>query len=185
MGLFLHYCNFLVIFLPKNCINEINNPPKRISTMFWKITIMKFVVMKFGKILIYFVLKSVYFKKTVARICGTFNTNQNKKYHNFERNEIRTTVFLKWKDFKKNLKYHNSNCSTKHTDLVGAEPGIVHKNAGYLPWDHSAKFSAGQCHSTNVNNNFEYDGLQPTNIYDLLLKMMQWMNYYIYICTGA
>ena len=31
--------------------------------------------------------------------CGTFNTNQNKKYHNFERNEIRTTVFLKWTDF--------------------------------------------------------------------------------------
>ena len=55
--------------------------------------------MKFGKILIYFVLKSVYFKKTVARICGTFNTNQNKKYHNFERNEIRTTFFLKWTDF--------------------------------------------------------------------------------------
>ena len=53
---------------------------------------MKFAVMKFGKILIYFVLKSVYFKKTVAQICGTFNTNQNKKYHNFERNEIRTTA---------------------------------------------------------------------------------------------
>ena len=34
---------------------------------------------------------------------------------------------------KETLKYHNSNCSTKHTDLVGAEPGIVHKNAGYLP----------------------------------------------------
>ena len=27
--------------------------------------------------------------------CGTFNTNQNKKYHNFERIEIRATVFLK------------------------------------------------------------------------------------------
>ena len=32
--------------------------------------------------------------------CGTFNTNQNKKYHNFERNEIRATVFLKWTDFR-------------------------------------------------------------------------------------
>ena len=51
---------------------------------------MKFAVMKFGKTMIYFVLK-------------------------------------------KPLKYHNGNCSTKHTDLVGAEPGIVHKNAGYLP----------------------------------------------------
>jgi hypothetical protein len=100
-------------------------------------------------------------------------------------NEIRS--FQIWENsnlfcVKKTLKYHNSNCSTKHTDLVGAEPGIVHKNAGYLPWDHSAKFSAGQCHSTNVNNNFEYDGLQPTNIYDLLLKMIQCMNYYICIC---
>ena len=26
---------------------------------------------------------------------GTFNTNQNKKYHNFERNEDPATVFLK------------------------------------------------------------------------------------------
>jgi hypothetical protein len=31
--------------------------------------------------------------------CGTFNTNQNKKYHNFERNEIPATGFLKWTDF--------------------------------------------------------------------------------------
>ena len=31
---------------------------------------------------------------------GTFNTNQNKKYHNFERIEIRATVFLKWTDFR-------------------------------------------------------------------------------------
>ena len=31
--------------------------------------------------------------------CGTFNTNQNKKYHNFNRNKISTTVFLKWLDF--------------------------------------------------------------------------------------
>jgi hypothetical protein len=50
------------------------------------------------------VLKSIYFKKTVVRIsffqnCGTFNTNQNKQYHNFERNESCATVFLKWTDF--------------------------------------------------------------------------------------
>ena len=34
-----------------------------------------------------------------------FNTNQNKKYHNFERNEIHATVFLKWTEFgsKNNL----------------------------------------------------------------------------------
>ena len=39
-------------------------------------------------------------KKPVARIlflsnCGTFNTNQNKKYLDFERVEIRATGFLK------------------------------------------------------------------------------------------
>ena len=121
MGLFLHYCNFLVIFLPKNCINEINNPQKRISTMFWKIAIMKFAVMKFGKILIYFVLKSVYFKKTVARICGTFNTNQNKKYHNFNRNEICTTVFLKWLDFISPIKKIEAIYSVRDFFCVGSE----------------------------------------------------------------
>ena len=35
---------------------------------------------------------------------------------------------------KKTLKYQNSHCSTKHKDLFGAEPHIVHKNADYLPW---------------------------------------------------
>ena len=32
--------------------------------------------------------------------CGTFNTNQNKKYHNFERIKICATVFLEWRDFR-------------------------------------------------------------------------------------
>ena len=46
----------------------------------------------------------VHFKKTLRESrffqnCGTFNTNPNKKYHNFERNEIRGTGFLKWTDF--------------------------------------------------------------------------------------
>ena len=27
--------------------------------------------------------------------CGTFNTNQNKKYHNFERNKIRAVCLKK------------------------------------------------------------------------------------------
>ena len=39
-------------------------------------------------------IESVHFKKTVARIlflCGTFDTNQNKKFHNFERNKISAT----------------------------------------------------------------------------------------------
>jgi hypothetical protein len=31
--------------------------------------------------------------------CGTFNTNQKKKYHNFKRNQIFATAFLKWTDF--------------------------------------------------------------------------------------
>ena len=35
--------------------------------------------------------------------CGTFNTNQNKKCHNFERSKIRATVFLKWTDLSKKL----------------------------------------------------------------------------------
>ena len=46
-------------------------------------------------------LKSVHFKKTVARI--SFPSKlwyfQNKKYNNFERKEIRATVSLKWEDF--------------------------------------------------------------------------------------
>jgi hypothetical protein len=33
--------------------------------------------------------------------CGTFNTNQNKKCNNFEKDEIRATVFLKYTDFSK------------------------------------------------------------------------------------
>ena len=33
--------------------------------------------------------------------CGTFCFNLYWKYHNFERNETRTTVFLKWTDFRK------------------------------------------------------------------------------------
>ena len=37
--------------------------------------------------------------------CGTFNTNQNKKYYNFERNENRATVFLKWTDFRRQKIY--------------------------------------------------------------------------------
>ena len=37
-------------------------------------------------------LKSVHFKKKLA---STFNTNQNKKYHNFERNKNHATGFLK------------------------------------------------------------------------------------------
>ena len=32
--------------------------------------------------------------------CGTFNTNQSKKYHNFKRKGIRAIVFLKWTDFR-------------------------------------------------------------------------------------
>ena len=35
--------------------------------------------------------------------CGTFNTNQTKKCHNFERSKIRATVFLKWTDLSKKL----------------------------------------------------------------------------------
>ena len=31
--------------------------------------------------------------------CGTFCFDLYWKYHNFERNEIRATVFLKWTDF--------------------------------------------------------------------------------------
>ena len=57
-------------------------------------------------IYLYFLLKSIHFKKTVAQIsflsnCGTFNTNQNKKYHSFERNKIHTTAFLKRTNFRK------------------------------------------------------------------------------------
>ena len=162
--------------------------------MFWKITIMKFAVMKFaqGEDFLYMkqeVLLSNFVSLKIFRL--RINGHEWSKWVLFV-NFCLLGFFVKticlnnlgnsdlfW--VKKNLKYHNSNCSTKHTDLVGAEPGIVHKNAGYLPWDHSAKFSAGQCHSTNVNNNFEYDGLQLTNIYDLLLKMIHWMNYYIYM----
>ena len=33
--------------------------------------------------------------------CGTFWFDLYWKYHNFERNEIRATVFLKWTDFRK------------------------------------------------------------------------------------
>ena len=36
--------------------------------------------------------------------CGTSNTNQNKKCHNFKRNEDHATVFLKWTDFKSTKK---------------------------------------------------------------------------------
>ena len=94
-------------------------------------------------------LKSIHFKKTVARIlflsklwyflfwfvlkvpqfwkkwdspnwllkmnrlqnCGSFNTNQNKKYHNFERTENRPTVFLKWTDFRRNRQIYFFQCS--------------------------------------------------------------------------
>ena len=50
------------------------------------------------------VLKSVHFKKTVARISFLsklwyFQYKSKQKYHNFERNEIGTTDFLKLTDF--------------------------------------------------------------------------------------
>ena len=49
--------------------------------------------------------------------CGTFNTNQNKKYHNFERNENRATVFLKWTDFRDHVEKQN---------IISYEPANVH-----------------------------------------------------------
>ena len=36
--------------------------------------------------------------------CGTFQYNNN--YHNFERNDNRETVFLKWTDFKWKLRFY-------------------------------------------------------------------------------
>ena len=36
--------------------------------------------------------------------CGTFCFDLYWKYHNFERNEVRATVFLKWTDFSSMLK---------------------------------------------------------------------------------
>ena len=39
--------------------------------------------------------------------CGTFQYNNKKvQYHNFERNEDRAAVFLKWTDFSKALFLH-------------------------------------------------------------------------------
>ena len=66
-------------------------------------------------------IKSVHFKKPVTRISFltklwyicTFNPNQNKKSHNFERNEIRATVFLKNErtlDRKKRVSYWKQTC---------------------------------------------------------------------------
>ena len=46
-----------------------------------------------------FILRSQLRESRFFQNYGTFNTNQNKKYHNFERNEIRAAVFLKWTDF--------------------------------------------------------------------------------------
>ena len=46
-------------------------------------------------------LKSVHFKNLDSfKIVVLSIQNQNKKYHNFERIEIRATVFLKWTDFR-------------------------------------------------------------------------------------
>ena len=57
-------------------------------------------------IFILYVLKSVHFKKTVAKIFVSFKIAVlfvliciESMYHNFERNEIRATVFLQWTDF--------------------------------------------------------------------------------------
>ena len=44
-------------------------------------------------------LKSVYFKKTVVSFKIVVLFDLYWKYHNFERNVIRTNVFLKWTDF--------------------------------------------------------------------------------------
>ena len=42
-----------------------------------------------------FILRRQLRKSRFFQNYGTFNTNQNKKYHNFERNEIHATGFLK------------------------------------------------------------------------------------------
>ena len=42
-----------------------------------------------------FILRSQLRKSCFFQNCGTFNTNQNKKYHNFERSKIPAIVFLK------------------------------------------------------------------------------------------
>ena len=48
-----------------------------------------------------FILRRQLHESQFFQNCGTFNKNQNKKYHNFERNEICATVFLKSTDFIK------------------------------------------------------------------------------------
>ena len=40
--------------------------------------------------------------------CGTFCFDLYSKYHNFERNEIRATVFLKWTDFSNFLAFERT-----------------------------------------------------------------------------
>ena len=75
-------------------------------------------------------VKSVYFKKTVMQILflsklwyilfwsvlSIINTDQNKKYHNFERNKIRATVFLQWTVFHIRKSFYLQNRK------IGTEP---------------------------------------------------------------
>ena len=78
-------------------------------------------------------MNSVFFKIVVC----TFNTNQNKKYPNFERNEIPATVFLKWTYFNKLKKIFpiKNSANFERTEILalGHEFSVQYRPRG-LPW---------------------------------------------------
>ena len=71
-----------------------------------------------------FILRRQLHESQFFQNCGTFNKNQNKKYHNFERIEIRATVFLKWTYFRYSYNYSQGTQRDQFT-----ESKILSKNA--------------------------------------------------------
>ena len=102
--------------------------------------------------------------------CGTFQYNNNNKYHIFERNDDHATVFLKWTDFNLNSFFRNLKknilffISTPYY-VFGFNPNII--------WIHSKGWKV-------------WPPIDLKKIYELIFVMVafgcwtfgRWPNYY-------
>ena len=60
--------------------------------------------------------------------CGTFCFDLYWKYHNFERNEIRATAFVKWTDFRVNVMWYVHITSFNHCFKLNTGRRLMYQN---------------------------------------------------------
>ena len=100
--------------------------------------------------------------------CGTFNTNQNKKYHNFERNEIRAIVFSKWADFIEDIP-----CGSSMMDnpVTHQEPRIFFINKD--SWKKRSGIPTGSRICNSIGNKQSKERL---NLIEEAMNFQAWSN---------